>query len=41
MLVVDPKMRVAGAVALKHPWFKKFKEIKKGSEEDKLDQHIL
>jgi len=41
MLVVDPKMRVAGAVALKHPWFKKFKEMKKGSEEDKLDQKIL
>ncbi len=41
LLIVDPKMRISGPVALKNQWFKKFKEIKVGSEEDKLDINII
>lgn len=37
LLVVDPKARYNGEEALKDAWFTKFKKIKKGSDEDKLD----
>jgi len=37
LLVVDPKARYSGEEALKDAWFTKFKKIKKGSDEDKLD----
>jgi hypothetical protein len=37
MLVADYKKRVKGHEALKHPWFTKFRAIKQGSEEDKLE----
>ena len=41
LLVVDPKLRLTGLQALKHDWFKKFKTIQKGCEEDKLDPEII
>lgn len=41
MLVVDPKKRIKGSDALKDQWFVKFKAIKVGSEEDKLDPNIV
>lgn len=39
--MVDPNDRLDAEQALKHPWFKKFKAIKQGSEEDKLDPNIV
>lgn len=41
MLVVDPKQRITPDKALKDVWFTKFRNIERGSEEDKLDPEIL
>lgn len=41
MLIVNPKKRIKGPEALKHPWFTKFRQIKIGCEEDKLDPNIV
>ena len=41
MLIIEPKSRIKGELALKDPWFVKFNNIEKGCEEDKLDPNIL
>jgi len=41
LLVVDPNQRPTAEEALKDPWFVKFTNIQKGSDEDKLDPNIL
>ena len=41
LLIVDPDLRLSGPLALKHPWFKKFKKIEKGCDEDLLDPNII
>lgn len=42
MLVVDTHSRITAEKALKDPWFEKFtKNVRIGSEEDKLDPNIL
>lgn len=41
MLVVNPKKRIKGLDALKHPWFVLCKAMEKGSEADKLDHDIV
>jgi calcium-dependent protein kinase len=42
MLVVSTKDRITADQALRDPWFRKFtKNIRVGSEEDKLDSSIL
>lgn len=41
MLIVDPKKRITAEIALKHPWFVKWKQVEKGGPEDILDPEIL
>ena len=42
MLVVDTHSRITAEKALKDPWLEKFtKNVRIGSEEDKLDPNIL
>jgi len=41
LLKADPDRRLTANQALSHMWFKKLRQIKQGSEEDKLDPSIL
>jgi calcium-dependent protein kinase len=41
LLVVDVNSRLSAEDALKHIWFKKFKKMQKGCDEDKLDEGLV
>ena len=41
MLVVESQLRIKGIDAVKDAWFTKFRQVKMGSQEDKLDGEIV